>query len=91
MLMLKEKSDERVVYYYSSDVADFGGKIENIISDGEIEFLFVPGKPETLKYKTLKTATFDDDGFRAKWIAGSHIYRIIFKENCPEKRFFATG
>jgi hypothetical protein len=85
MLILKEKNDKHVVYYYSSDVSDFGGKRANIISDGEIEFIF-----ETEKFRTLKTATFDDDGYRAKWLR-PHLWRTIFKEKCPEKRFIATG
>ena len=85
MLILKEKNDTHVVYYYSSDVADFGGKIESIISDGEIELVLA-----TEELRTLKTATYDDDGFRAKWLE-PHLWRTIFKENCPEKRFIATG
>jgi hypothetical protein len=85
MLILKEKNDKHVVYYYSSDVADFDGKRENVVSDGEIECIL-----ETEEFKTLKTAMFDDDGFRAKWL-GPHLWRTIFKENCPEKRFIATG
>ena len=85
MLILKEKDDKHVVYYYSSDVADFGGKIENVISDGEIECIL-----ESEEFRTLKTATYDDDGYRAKWL-GPHLWGLIFKKNCPEKYFLATG
>jgi hypothetical protein len=85
MLILKEKDDKHVIYYYSSDVSDFGGKIKNIISDGEIECILA-----TEEFRTLKTATYDDNGARAKWL-GPHLWLTIFEENCPEKRFIATG
>lgn len=85
MLILKEKNDTHIVYYYSSDVADFGGKIEDIISDGEIEFILA-----TEEFKTLKTAKYDEDGYRAKWLA-PHLWHTIFKMNCPKKRFVVTG
>ena len=84
MLILKEKDAERVVYNYSSDVTDFDD-FEAPISDGEIECFL-----QTKEFKTLKTATFDDDGYRAKWLR-QHLLRVIFKENCPKKRFIATG
>ena len=88
-LILKEKTDKKVIYNYSADTSAFkGGKV---IVDGEIECMFDPEESKTLEYKTLKTATFDDDGGQAEWICHSHIWRTIFKENCPKKRFIATG
>ena len=77
-LILKEKDDKRVVYYYSLDRVDAP-------SDGEIECIL-----ETKETNTLKTATFDDDGLHAKWVK-PYIRWVIFNENCPQKRFIATG
>ena len=85
MLYLKVKNDEHVVYRYSSDVADFGGKLENIVSDGEIEYSF-----KSEEFTTLKRATYDDTGFRAEWLE-PHIWHTIFVLGCPNKRFVATG
>lgn len=78
MLILKEKTAEKVVYYYSSDAA-------NAPSDGEIECNL-----GAEKFTTLKNATGDDKGLHARWL-GPHLWRTIFKENCPNKRFIATG
>ena len=78
MLILKEKTDKRVVYYYGVDEPDAP-------SDGEIECIL-----DTKEFKTLKTATGDDDGGHAVW-ARVHVYRAIFKENCPQERFVACG
>ena len=89
-LILKEKNDEKVVYYYSADSSTFGSKIEYIVVDGEIESVFVQGKPDAIVCRTLKAATNDDDGGQAEWLYG-HLWRIIFKENCPERYFLATG
>ena len=83
-LILKEKTDKRVVYYYSSDIANFEER-KDVLSDGEIECIL-----ETEKFRTLKTATFDDDGLHAKWLY-PHVWNTIFRKNCLEKRFIATG
>ena len=84
MLILKEKTDDKVVYMYSCDSSLFGG-LKDIIVDGEIECMLA-----TKELKTLKTATYDDDGGQAMWLY-PHMHRKIFKENCPEKAFIATG
>ena len=89
-LILKEKTDEKVVYYYSADVSTYGKKLADIIPDGEIECLFVPSEPDVIECRTLKAATNDDGGWHAEWLY-NHLWRIIFKENCPENHFFATG
>jgi len=84
LLILKEKTDKKVIYNYSCDSSLFDG-FKNIIADGEIECLI-----SDEEFKTLKTATYDTDGGQAKWLY-PHLWRIIFKENCPKKRFIATG
>ena len=89
-LVLKEKTPDKVVYYYSSDTSTYGKKFEDIIPDGEIECVFIPDEPEVIECQTLKTATNDDDGGQAEWLYG-HLWRLIFKKNCPEKYFLATG
>jgi|GEM_PF-2420935 len=83
-LILKEKTEEHVIYYYSSDTSCFGCDGE-VIVDGEIEYIFVADD-----FITLKTAMFDDDGGQAKWLY-PHVWNTIFRKNCPEKRFIATG
>jgi hypothetical protein len=89
-LILKEKTEKKVVYYYSAEISTYGKKLEDIIPDGEIECILVPGRTDLLEFRTLKTATNDDDGLHAEWLY-NHLWRIIFKENCPENHFFATG
>jgi hypothetical protein len=85
MLILKEKDDKRVVYRYSADTSTFGGKAEDVVVDGEIECVLA-----AKEFRTLKTATNDDDGGQAEWLY-AYLPRVIFKENCPAKRFIATG
>ena len=85
MVFLKEKDDNHVVYRYSSDVTYFRGKGEKVVSDGEIECLL-----PTEEFITLKKATHDESGFRAEWLY-PHLWGLIFMENCPERRFVATG
>jgi len=89
-LILKEKTDEKVVYCYSADSSTFGNRIEDVIVDGEIECAFVPGEPGIIECQTLKTATNDNDGGQAEWLY-NHLWRVIFIENCPPTLFFATG
>ena len=78
MLVLKKKSEDAVIYYYSVDKADAP-------SDGEIEYALYSGE-----FKTLRRATGDDGGGHAVWLR-QYLWRAIFKENCPDKRFIATG
>jgi hypothetical protein len=78
LFLLKEKNDNNVIYYYSIDKKDAP-------SDGEIEY-----DKQTDKFKTLKNATGDDDGFHAKWFSG-HLRRVILKEGCPARKFVAIG
>ncbi len=77
-LILKEKTENRVIYYYSMDRA-------GAPSDGEIEYVLA-----TERFSTLKTATGDSDGAHARWLRPL-VWRVIFKENCPSSRFIATG
>ena len=84
MVILKEKDDKHVVYYYSGDSSHFKN-IGEILSDGEIDFVF-----ETEEFEILKTATYDEDGLKAQWVL-PHLWRTIVRENCPDKRFIATG
>jgi len=84
IFMLKEKGADKIVYYYSSDVANFGGR-ENTPVDGELKYT-----PSTNKVEILKTATGDEDGFHAKWFSG-HLRHVILEEGCPERRFVAVG
>jgi hypothetical protein len=78
-LVLKEKSDEHVVYRYSID--KLGAP-----SDGEIEFFM-----KTNERKLLKTATGDDDGAHARWFVFEHLRRVIKDEGCPETHCVAIG
>jgi len=80
-LILKEKSDNRIVYFYSAD----SSKGIPMVSDGEIEVDLVDNT-----IQTLRTATHDNDGYRARWLY-PHIMRIIIKEGCPKRRLIATG
>jgi len=78
LFLLKENTPSRVVYYYSVDKV-------GAPSDGEIELDRI-----TDKFKTIKTATGDDDGSHARFMMGP-LRGIIVRENCPEKRFVAVG
>ena len=78
MLILKEKNANKVIYYYSVDKP-------GAPSDGEIECVLA-----TEQFSTIKCATGDESGWHAKWL-GPHVWRTIYKENCPAKRFIATG
>jgi len=89
-LILKEKAAEKVVYYYSADSSTFGGIFDDIVVDGEIECAMSPGEPNVMECKTIRTATNDDDGGQAEWLF-EHLWRIVFKENCPDNYFLATG
>lgn len=77
-LVLKQKCDESVVYFYSVDQHEAP-------SDGEIEF-----DTRTSKLRVLKTATGDDKGWHGEWLF-PHIRRIVLREGSPAKRFVAVG
>lgn len=75
-LLLKDNS--KIVYAYSCDES-----IDTI--DGEIEYSITKND-----FKLKKHATNDEDGFVAEWLY-PHIYKVIFKENCPKERYIITG
>ncbi|MCL2618674.1 MAG: hypothetical protein FWD98_06440 [Defluviitaleaceae bacterium] len=77
-LRLKEKTDTRVIYYYSAAEPE-------LITDGEIEYTF-----ETLSFNYLKFATGDPEGIHARLMRKA-VWKAVEKENCPEERFFAYG
>lgn len=87
-LVLKEKTDGKVIYCYSADSSTFSKS--EVLIDGEIECTYNLDEPETFKCRTLKKATNDEDGGQAKWLY-EHLWGVVFKENCPAKRLIATG
>ncbi len=77
-LRLLRKTSDRVLYAYSVDES-----IDTI--DGEIEYNITSGS-----FTTNKNATNDDDGNFAEWLY-PHVWRAIYKEQCPLERYIVNS
>ncbi|MCL1988869.1 MAG: hypothetical protein FWG64_13015 [Firmicutes bacterium] len=82
---LKEKTDKKVVYYYSADISRYEEKLADIVPDGIMEYLI---KEDELR--VVKPATHDEKGLHGERFLGK-MWRLATRENCPQERFIACG